>query len=215
MEDHFWWFVAFTYIGLVIQTVHSLTDNAIGRGKYLSGLFFVSVIALFTFKGVVGTTYFESTSQWTEGNYTPGTDVHGINWQDGWSELQFSIANNSNYDLKDFDLEFLVDEGVEAITKVNDVGCTVVQSGPRVIDVTVKSQNGQQQLMNSLGYLGPYRMLSDKVPAHTGISLIIALGNIAALQKSLLTQPKQLPSGIGANFLGPKRMPAWVRYYAK
>src|SRR6266481_1871582 len=213
MEHYFWWFVAFMYIGLLIQIVHSVMARAAGNFRYVTAAFFLLVLTLFTLQVVIGTSYFGTTSMWTKGSYTPGTNVHGLLWEDGWSELTFSISNNTNADMKDLDIEFLIDESVVDIKKVDEIPCVIVKSGVHPVDVTVKFSDGRQQLMTPVGYKAPYRLLCDRLPAHTGISLIAALANTDSLERSGGSKQQQGEHGVN-DFLGPKRIPRWVKYHA-
>ncbi len=107
MENSFWWFVVLAYVAFIASLIDPFFEKGLGKPRYIFVLFFLCVMVIFTLKVVLGKVYFETTAQWTEGNYTAGSEIHGIKWQDGWSDLTISIFNRSETDIKDLDVEFL------------------------------------------------------------------------------------------------------------
>jgi hypothetical protein len=207
MEHFFWWFVGFTIAALVISIIDSIVEVPLGKLRYLLVIFFAICLTFFIVKVVIGSVYVETTALWTEGNYTPGEDVHGLIWQDGWSDLRISIFNHSKVDVKDLDVEFVIDESVAGIKPIGDLKCSVIQSGP-TLEVTTQSQNGTQEFPHNLGINAPYRLLCDKLPGNTGIQITVALANTKSLEEALQNGGSNLTS-----LLGPKRMPRWDLFH--
>src|SRR5262249_30657209 len=116
--------------------------------------------------------------------------------------------NPSNIDVRDFDTAFLVDEGIADVKQISGAPCSVIQSGPGIIDVTGRTKTGEQVLFDPLGFIDtPYRLICDKFPAHSVVSLLAALINMKNIEVT--------GSGPSTNIKGgPKKAPSLIRYRA-
>jgi len=210
MENNFWWFVGFVYVALMLSFLDSWTERPLGWLRYTFMGFFLIFVGWFSYAVVLGGVYPERVSTWTEGNYPKGQNVHGLIWQDGWSDLRFSIFNHSMDDLKDVDVEFLTDESVAKVALISELGCKVVHSGPN-FEARLNYKDGHQELMHHLGSQNDsYHILCDKIPGNIGVEVVVAVENTNELQDLFSGQSKQLDSLIGS-----KMMPSVIKYHMK
>ncbi len=109
----------------------------------------------------------------------------------------------------------LVDQSVAEIKQINGAPWSIFPSGIIAIDATAKTSTGEQELMKPLGDNGPYRLLCDKLPAHTGVTIIEAIANTTSLEKAFREGNTNKFRGIGPNgLLEMKTIPRWVRLHS-
>jgi hypothetical protein len=174
MEDYFWWFVVFFYIGLAIAVVDCATDVSLGKPRYALVVFFLLLIVGFTLI-VRGGVKPRLKAQWTTGNYAEGTDVQGLAWKKDWSDLRVFVVNDGNVDLKDVDVEFDVGVPVAAVKQIGDV-CLLTGGG--ITDVIGTDNSTGLQIHFPLGpSKHPYRILCSKLPAGLGVQVVVAVVN--------------------------------------
>ncbi len=205
MENYFWWFVGLFCAGIVIQIAISLLDKDVGKVRFITLAFFALVLILFVFKVVIGKVYPERIVTWTEGNYPPGSDINGLVWRNGWSDMRFNVFNHSHTPLRDVDVEFAIDESIAGIKTVGELGCKVFQAGPAA-QLTINYQDGHQESGSApLGVRAEYHLLCDKLPGDTGIQVIAAVVDPIS--------PEEMMAGKFKGLLKPKRIPAWLHFH--
>ncbi len=138
-------------------------------------------------------------------DYPIGTDIDGIKWQPGMSELIVSIVNPTDRDYKDLDFSILSPEPVREIKQATAIPCVPVSEN--VVNVTGTGPGGSE-VLHQLLTAGPLRFRCQSLPKRTTIQFVLAIVNADNLM-SLLSRPKPgeaLPHGMW----GPKRKPKWV-----
>lgn len=199
MENQFWWFVLFTYIAIVAQLAISIADKKAGKGRFVTGILFTIALLIFTFGIVLGKANIEMNASWSPGNFLNGTDIHGLAWHSDWSELLVSVQNNDKEsNVRDFDAEFVVSDGVAGLRQFDGSPCTLVPSGNHPIQVVGGDASGRETLLKTVPIGQHYRLLCDRIPAKTSISLIIAVMNVNGAH-----------SEGGETVGGPKKKPAF------
>lgn len=207
IEPYFWWFVVFMYVGLLIALVDCWLEKPLGGFKYVMSCFFLAVICIFTV-GVVWPRFRpDFVAIWNRGDYASGSDIAGMKWQDGWSELRLSISNKYDVEMKDVEMEFLVEEPVADIKLASSLPCSIVLIGASPLGQPyMTDSSGKQTLLGEPSFHdGPYRLLCDKLPSHTSVGLLLALNDARPLMNALLNHQKVV------NLISPKRKPLWVR----
>jgi hypothetical protein len=175
MEEYFWWFVAFVYVGLTIAAIDCAKERTLGRSRYVWAGLFLFIIGGFSYGIVWGGVKPELKASWVVGNYADGSDVHGFLWKNGWSDLRVFVDNKEDVDLKDVDIEFKVDKGVAAVKQIGDL-CSIA-SGNSITDVIGTDQRTGNQIHFPLGpSQHPYRILCAKIPAHIQLQIVVAIG---------------------------------------
>jgi hypothetical protein len=196
MEEYFWWFVAFFYVGLTIAVVDCWRETSLGKSRYALVAFFFLVIVGFTVI-IAGGVKPKLRAEWTPGNYAEGSDVQGLTWKKGWSDLRVSVGNDTRADLKDVDVEFDTGGYVAAVKQVGDF-CSIAKGRlGGITDIIGTNGSTGEQTHFPLGpQQNSYRILCAKLPAGIAVHVVVAVVNEDA---SDLT----------------KRRPKGVRFHAK
>lgn len=174
MEDYFPLFVVFCYLALGIAVVDSAMEAGLGKFRYfVAGFFFVVALA-FTFGVVIGTTRPTIDSSWFAGNYPTGTDVDGITWNSGWSDLRLGLRDDADEDLKDVDIELRVDGWTVATEVIGDL-CTVAAGS--ALQIRGTDQRGNQFQFPKGPQSQTYHLMCPKIPAHMSVWVLVAMTN--------------------------------------
>src|ERR1700722_2669539 len=183
MEEYFWVAITFFYIGLTVSIIDCLKEDQLRKKRYLVALFYFLCIAWLTLGVVWGHTKPEFQTKWIPGNYAEGTDVHGLKWKPEWSDLRITLANKNDIDLKDVDIEFLVDEPDAAVTQIGDF-CSIA-SGNGITDIvgTDNRTGSQIHFPTSGASRHPYRILCSKIPANIDVQVVVAVAATDSSQK--------------------------------
>lgn len=190
-EYFFWWFVLLFYAGITIALVDCIAEATLGKVRYVIAIFFVLVLVLFSYGFVYGPVRPSVNSEWSPGNYTNGVDVHGVTWQDKWSDLRITVANDNDADLNDVDMQFSIEEDVAQVKSISAL-CTVVDSDP--LELSGMDASGHQVQFPSYAAKHHYRFLCSKIPAHVRVGILAAVAD---------------PSSTA------KRKPEWVRHQCR
>ncbi len=175
MEDYFWWFVALSYTGLAIVVVDCAKEASLGKFRHALIVYFLLVVVGFTFI-VWGGVKPKLKAQWTVGNYAEGSDVQGLVWKKGWSDLRVFVVNERDVDLKDVDVEFNVGVPVAAVKQIGEL-CSIVSEGG-ITDIVGTDNSTGEQIHFPLGpSRHPYRILCAKIPARTAVEVVVAVTN--------------------------------------
>lgn len=136
--------------------------------------FFSLAIIAFTLAFVWGPNKPKISADWMQGNFPPGTNVDGIVWANGYSQLRINLVNERNADFNDVDFEFHIHEGVADIRAVGNSFCSVVDTKPVRIFGT-DNKTGQQTYFGG-GFVNlPYKLICTKIPARTEVGVEAAL----------------------------------------
>jgi hypothetical protein len=141
------------------------------------------------------------------GDYPEGTDIKGIKWEKGMSELRILISNHTAYSYDDLDISFTPNvptREVVQVSKVAEVSLTLIE---KIGDVDVNSGTvGAELYASGRGF----RMLCSKLPKDTTVEVLAALvapplpstGSSDSKKGRIVTL-----SGDRSRFAGPKRTP--------
>jgi hypothetical protein len=119
--------------------------------------------------------------------------------------MTLSFHNGTDVAMRDLDVEFGIGQGVAETKLITDLPCSVIKSGVTAIDVTIRNDaTGEQQQMQKFGNEGAYRLLCDKLPANTGVTVLVACVNMRPAMQSLfggnsftgLVGPKVMPESV-------------------
>jgi hypothetical protein len=199
----FWWAAGLFYLGLVIGLIDLYFEKSVGQ---IVRIFFAVVILTICYGFTFGIVRFpapiELQSNWSKSDYPTGTDVSGIKWRPGISELRVSFHNPTDRDYEDVDLSILTTEGVAQVSQVTSIPCAPVSEN--VISV----HDSQSDVFQSLASPGPQRFRCDKLPGGATVQFLLAVANIDDLLKSMGNA--RVGSSLPAGIYGPKKKPRWV-----
>jgi hypothetical protein len=203
MDYYFWWFVTFTCIGISLAFADCFLEKPLGKFRYAVCSFFAVALIGFLAGFVWGRTKPLFDAAWNPGNYAEGTDIHGIEWKDRYSELRITISNNNDIDLNDFDMAFRIGEPVAKIKQIDNLPCSLLQNEGSILDIRGNDADGHATPMAMDATEGTYRLVCGKIPPHIGVSLVVALMSHSSIIEA---DP--------AKFSKHKEVPDWVRYKA-
>jgi hypothetical protein len=132
----------------------------------------------------------EISSLFVGGFYEAGTDVGGVKWQDGYSEVRVDIVNPSDLDYEDLDISIMPsDEGVGVadlgqITKVPGVNF-IPHNLANSVTLTKKEENRFSQTSSSRvipSQLGQ-RVHCDRFVKDNLIEVVVALASLTGGEK--------------------------------
>jgi hypothetical protein len=194
--------VAFVFIGFGLWIIHVwVEEKLLWGGKTVVTVIILLLPSLFAYYVVLFPAPLQIGSTWTVSDYSPGTDIHGIKWAPGYSEVRVLITDPSDRDYDSFDFSIRSSEGVTGIAEVSSIPCVPLTSIPHVTD---DGSNIYGLILDT----GPRRFRCDKVPKHATIEFVLAVVNadddIASVQ-----QNKKPPLGLNGLW-GAKRKPKWI-----
>ena len=174
VEEYFWFCVGLCYLGLILSLIDCARNANLGRWRYFLSAVFIFVIVAMTCGVVIGNVKPTIRAAWLAGNYPPGTDVHGILWRNGLSELMVTIANNTEDDIKDVDIELRTD-GATVDGKSASPLCSLLPGSS--IEFIATDQQGSQQRFPPPGSPSnrAYRLLCSNIPARMLVTLEVAV----------------------------------------
>jgi hypothetical protein len=173
-----------------------LAKTAIALGIILGASWFTFCIVLYPAK-------LETTSSWFRADYPVDTDVSGIKWKPGMSELWVNFHNPTERDYDDVELTMLIPDGFVQTTQSTAIPCSPIEE--MIWDIHDSKSNVYEKLFRK--ELIRYRC--DKLPKNASIQFVIAVVNADDLLKFMQVQtvkPRRDVSGL----FGPKRKPAWL-----
>ncbi len=199
----FWWAASLFYLSLFIGLIDLFFEKSV---NWAARLFFAVIILMIFYGFTFGIVRFpapvEVQSFWTKSDYPSGTDVSGIKWRPGLSELHVSFHNPTDRDYEDFDLSMLTTGGIVQVAQVTSISCAPVSEN------VVSVHDTQSDVFHNLANEGPQRFRCDRLPAGATVQFLLATANIEDLMQSL-RNPK-IGSGIPPELYGPKKKPRWV-----
>jgi hypothetical protein len=148
-------------------------------------------------------------SYWAKSDYSAGSDINGIQWDQGLSELRIFITNPTNRDFNDFDVSIQTNEAVFKIVQTTSIPCEPLVENEAVIHDSLSNVWLQGP------HIGSNRFRCDKLPKHSTLSFLLALVNADELLKAIMGGQKgqQFNTNGGGDifaFFGQKRKPQWV-----
>jgi hypothetical protein len=144
------------------------------------------------------------------GDYADKSDVYGITWEKGMSELRVVLINptDNNYD----DLDFNIVPDVETrkamqITSVPNVSIMLggESDGPIIADAHFLI-NGVEQPQPAYSSKNGFRTLCPRLPKHSKMEIVAALVNPIQIPHAQNSVTSILRSGNTEDFAGPKKV---------
>ncbi|MGA2905798.1 MAG: hypothetical protein ABSD98_18390 [Candidatus Korobacteraceae bacterium] len=173
-------------------------------------LLVVSVCLWFSLKVVFVPAPLQINAVCHSGHYPKGTEYNGINWEPYFSDLRVVIANRSDSDYDDMDIELRPDVYIAAIRQVDDTpNVSFVAVRTNVTSVAVFQPNPADSNtvipipVNPNGDTPAYRVRCLKLPAQSFIELVIATINFDGME----LDPKGHRTN---NWRGPIRPPTML-----
>lgn len=165
----YWYGIGTFYFGFAVLAVSALFER--WRIVYRIGacLLWVVIAAVVSIKMVFVSVPLIIAPLSDPGNYAVGTDVSGIKWEKGLSELRIMLSNQTIYDYDDVDIYFKPDvptRRVVQVTHVPDVSLDIIEPG----SVSVSGRT-YGLYASSMGF----RMRCPKIPKHTTVEILAAL----------------------------------------
>jgi hypothetical protein len=186
----------------------------------------LGMAALVSLKAVFVSAPLEVSALAHRGNYSEGTDVYGIKWEKGMSELRILLSNHTDYDYDDVDISFTPNVPTRKVTQVSkilDMSLAVTEKagGADAADIRMDAFDQNGKILDAgrpteLYASGQgFRMRCPKIPKGTTVELLVALvmppmpsgrepknGKVSIV--NLFGDPSE--------FVGPKRLPTTVYF---
>ena len=148
----------------------------------------------------------ETSSSWFKADYPDGTNVSGINWKSGYSELRVSFHNQSERDYDDAEFLLSIPQAFDEVAQVTSLPCFRVQSN------IISAHDSQSDVFQPLGENAIIHFSCPKLPKDSTVQFLIAVVNMDAFMRSA-ENGKQLDLPFG--LYGPKIKPQWLKIKAE
>ncbi|MGD0270733.1 MAG: hypothetical protein ABSB14_16830, partial [Candidatus Sulfotelmatobacter sp.] len=199
----YWYSVGAFYAGMVALAVGALLERWPLKHRIAVCLGWFIVAAGISAKAVFVKAPIDIFPSANFGNYPDDTDVYGIKWERGLSEMRILISNHTANDYDDVDIYFTPDVPTRKVTQVSHV--------PDVSLVLVEPSNFVQpgQVSELWASSMGFRLRCPKLPKNTTMEVLAALVNPDAkpLGPIVPGQKKNVSislSGDEKQFAGPK-----------
>lgn len=203
----YWPGVGGIYVGLAAIAYHTWSDEsfqALAMGTQIAvGVIFMCLIYIWS-ANIFAKAPILLGAISDPGNYRPGTNVGGINWQAQYSDLRITLTNPIGYDYRDVDLSIYTDKHaqISQITEIPSVSFFPQNTVPFVKlsddpkgDFPITPQRGMMQSSQI------YRVLIDKLPKHSSVQLVLAIVNL---------NPPKPDGSLPDQLFAPKSPAKWV-----
>lgn len=148
------------------------------------------------------------------GAYADKSDVYGISWERGMSELRVTLLNQTDNNYDDLDFNMVPDVETRKVVQVTSVpNVTLMVGGDtgasgEIISDSHLLVNGVEQPQPTYSSRDGFRLLCSRFPKHSKMELIVALVNPVQIPGS--SSPNKvtsvLRSGDPEDFAGPKKV---------
>jgi hypothetical protein len=187
-SSHFyWWNVGAFYIGVLALAAEAMLENWSLRWRVGVCAVWLAFLVLFSWKVVWVSAPFEPMFTAGDGDYAVGSDVYGIKWESGVSDLSIAIPNPTSFNYEGLDISFKPDVPVREIAQVTslaDVSYQVIREarGMEIANMkfTAKDKNGRVVSSGSptlYASADGFRMHCPDLPPNTILELFVALVN--------------------------------------
>ena len=205
MATKFFWPAAVGfYLGFLLWEIDLFFERTIGfKRKLILGCLIAVIPILFTREIVLFPATVEVSSYWNEANYPNGSDIEGIKWEPGRSELRVAFRNPTDRDYDAFELIMQPSDAASDMKEVTDIPCTEIANQVWSVSDTAGD------VFHPLTKLGPYRYRCDGLPKNSTIQFLLAIVNVEqafSAGRAGKTPPSDLPFGL----LGVKRKPQLI-----
>jgi hypothetical protein len=192
--EWFWVGVALIYLSFLVLLIDVWFEPELTR-RWKIGVT-VGIIVLsagFSWKFVFVPAPLQMQAIITDGEYAPGTNLHGIIWKKGFTELRLFIWNSSDHDYDNLNLLIQPTEPIAAIAQGTNVSGITLSDNKRLMvsPVDVNHATGQQTAIPVviLATDAGYRMSCPRLSRETSIEIVMALAEM----KNPPEQPSQKP----------------------
>jgi hypothetical protein len=204
----FWWATGLFFTSAALWSLDVWLEPSLTRTfKGMIQFFIAAVVAVFIHGIVLFPANPKVVSVWAKSDYPSGSDINGIRWHQGLSELRVSFTNPTDRDFDDLDISIFTTEAVFQVVQVTSIPCVSVSEEQPIVHDSLSNvwQEGPK--------IGPRRFRCDKLPRHAIIQFLLALGNLDNLLKTM-NNGKSDPAANGGDgifgLLGPKRKPQQI-----
>lgn len=188
MTTHFyWWGVAIVCVGVLVLAAESLLTSWNLEYKIAASAFCL-VAGLWLSSAVIWVRApLAPALTASDGDYPTGSDVHGIKWESGMSDLSITISNHTTLDYEGLDITFRADVPTRKfvqVTTVPNVQLSLVQKWGNA-EITnyrtiAKDKYGNVVKTPPVQYYassGGFRLQCPDLPPDTNLELFVALVN--------------------------------------
>jgi hypothetical protein len=189
LTEWFWLAVAIIYVGFLVLLVDlwfepELTNN----WKIGIAVVIVALIMVFSWTIVIVPAPLTMEAIITDAAYPPGTDIHGIIWKKGFTELRLNIFNTSNRNYQNMSLSIQPVEPIAAIKQNTNIIGVVFYDNRRInlTPMQINLSTGQRTALPLVLVAtdSGYTMHCPSLPGGTSIEIVMALAEISTPQPS-------------------------------
>jgi hypothetical protein len=177
----FWAGVVLIHISFAVLLIDLWLERELFRIWKIAATFIVLLIAgAFSWGFVFVPAPLAIQATITDGAYPPGTNLNGIVWRQGFTELRVDLYNQSIYNYDNVSVVIQPTEPIAAIAQRTTIPGVLFYDAKRLHTGVIQFNSGKQTAIPAVivatdaGYL----MHCERLPAHTSIEIEIALAEI-------------------------------------
>ena len=194
---------ALIYIASALGLADLYWEKALPKLAKIIGAGVVVIAAgLFTYSIVLFPAQLKCGSYWVKSDYPEGSDIAGIKWRQGFSELRVSIKNPTDRDYDELNISILSPEAVIEIVQSTAIPCSPISQDVATPHDTLGT------VFHPLFDTGPKRFRCAKLPSYSTMEFVLAVANVDDLMKLMTKGAVDL--GPKPELFGPKRKPEFV-----
>jgi len=192
--EWFWVAVALIYVSFLVLVIDVWFEPELTR-RWKIGVTVVAILlsAAFSWKIVFVPAPLPMQALITDGEYAAGTNIHGIVWKKGFTELRLIIINPSDHDYDNLSLSVQPIEPIAALAQDTNIPGVSFTDNKRVMvsPVNVNRITGQQTAIPVviLATDAGYTVNCPRLSRGTSIEIVMALAEM----KNTPEQPSQKP----------------------
>lgn len=203
----FWSGIALFIVSGVIWSLDVWAERYSIGSKLTLQLFIVSIVALVMWRIVFFPADPQISAAWAKSDYKPGTNINGLEWHKGLSELRVFISNPTDRDFSDFDFSIITKESVFEVSQATSIPCNRIND-----DNVITFHDSANDVFEHAPSTEPIRFRCDKLPGGASMNFVLSLANDDDLRRGVSNG--DLSDGMFSQ-LGPKRKPPRIIVSAK
>jgi hypothetical protein len=180
---YYWWAVGLVILSFVLLFIDGFLEPKL-KGHPAWRISFLSIIPVFLFGFLFGTVLVPAPLKCGtfafDGYYGDGTNMYGISWKKGMSDQRVVVENPTGHDYQNLDVYVSTDALIREVgqkTGIPGVSFIKQESPIANIHFTGNDTTGNKtESEGTLGGVGTIRMLCDKLPNHSTIEIVMAIG---------------------------------------
>jgi hypothetical protein len=202
--------------GMLCLALGAILEDWKLRWRLLACIFWIALAAKVALAVVFVPAPLDIVAKPYPGDYADKSDVYGIVWEKGMSELRVILVNSTDNNYDDLDFNIVPDVETRKAMQITSVpNVSLMAGGETDGEIVADSHfliNGVEQPQPPYSSKDGFRMLCSRFPKHSKMEIIVALVNPVQLPGP--SAPNKVTSvlrgGDAEDFAGPKKLAAKV-----